>query len=238
MATTMLRLRTEDEQSYIGLDCECCLNQCRRSEFQQYCKYPGRRRRKRDTARGKFSQAAIDDLYNQINTSEPPDVASLPKFPIDNLDQIRKAKIKNIRKRLLSNIFGWFEPDVESTTMSREGRRDLKHAPGSKVSQSRLEKQQQGSNIIGIFVKAPPLVKVPATASDMPSTQANIDNNIQPTSTAKPTTNSYNTADDISVLSPHNGVNNNPREEELSNNLLISEQKDAFAKQHHKNSIT
>ena len=237
MATTMLRLRTEDEHSYIGLDCECCLNQCRRSEFQQYCKYPGRRRRKRDTARGKFSQAAIDALYNQINTGEPPDVASLPKFPIDNLDQIRKAKIKNIRKRLLSNIFGWFEPDVESTTMSREGRRDLKHAPGSKVSQFRLEKQQQGSSIIGIFVKAPPLVEVTATASDMPSTQANIDNNIQPTSTAKHT-NSHNTADDISVLSPHNGVNNNPREEELSNTLLISEQKDAFAKQHHKNSIT
>ena len=236
MATTMLRLRTEDEQSYIGLDCECCLNQCRRSEFQQYCKYPGRRRRKRDTARGKFSQAAIDALYNQINTNEPPDVASLPKFPIDNLDQIRKAKIKNIRKRLLSNIFGWFEPDVESTTMRREGRRDLKHAPGSKVSQSELGKQQQGSSI-GIYVKAPPLVKATATVSDMPSTQANIDNNIQPTSTAKHT-NSHNTADDISVLSPHNGVNNNPREEELPNTLLIREQKDAFAKQHHKNSIT
>lgn len=113
LAATLLRLRQTSDPysppSYIGMDCECCLNRCSNTEFLQYCNmYRPRRRRRRDvtSASANFKSDAIDQLYKEIESTEMIDTDRLPKLPMDHLDQIRKWKIKNIRKRLLFNLFG------------------------------------------------------------------------------------------------------------------------------------
>lgn len=158
MAMTMLRLRTENENSYIGLDCECCHHRCSPNEFDQYCKYSAPRRRRRRSAANVFNEKDITSLYNKIQMTHTIDVDQLPTFPIENLDQIRKTKTKNIRQRMLSDIFGWSVSDEGQN--EGEGRHDLGHASRSKVLLSPLEKQQHHQ----IPAKAPPLSKVTSSA--------------------------------------------------------------------------